>query len=275
MKKIKTLLITFIFSMTGCSNIIESLSNKNSDDALYEAGVMAMNRSDWDTAITKFTSLQSTYFSSEEKKLMIASAYAGKCGLNFMSYAVNLGSISLTGTTLFKYFMNQWTGITVYTSYCATAEQWINAIGTSAQRSNVANFNMMILGMVKVGVFLRDNADIDGVGGLGDGTADGGYSSCTNAVAGTGITDAKVDEVVSGFANFLVNASANLSSLSSDVQTAVTALTTFCSTLTVNPCGMTDSSTVTSGARDAMRDLLKTLAVGIESCVNGDPNTCC
>lgn len=277
MKKIKLLTIIFAISCMGCSNFLESFSNKNSDNSLYEAGVLAMNESNWDLALAKFEALSPTYFASEEKKLMFASAYAGKCGLNFISYAANLGSVSLGGSTLFSYFMNQWTGIAIYPSSCASAEQWINAISTDPNaRSGTANFNMMILAMVKVGVYLRNNADIDGVGNLGDGTTDPTFDSCAATPVGSGVLDDnQAKEVVSGFANFLVNATSNLSSLSSDLQTAITALTAVCSTLAVNPCAMTESSGVSVGAVAAIRDLLKSGTTGIEACMAGDPNTCC
>jgi hypothetical protein len=280
MKTLKTIALVVAISMTGCSNVFDSLSNKNTDDAIYEAGVIALNNSDFDTAVTKFSSLNASYFTAEEKKLNVAGAYAGRCGLNFASYAVNLGSVNMGADTIFQFLMKQWTQISINPTDCQTAEDWINAISPlTTGRSATANFDMMILAMAKIGMYVRANADVDGAGDLGDGTADAGFDVCSSVAPAPpvahGMPDADVDSVVSGFANFLVNATASLSVLSSDLQTAVAAMNATCGVLTVNPCTMTDAATVTAPGRAAMRDLLDTMAAGVGTCVNMDPNTCC
>ena len=277
----KKIALSLALTMTGCSNVFDSLSNKNTDDALYEAGVIALNNSDWDLAITKFTAISATYFTAEEKKLNVAGAYAGRCGLNFASYAANLGSMNMGANTLFQFLMKQWTQIAVNPSDCQTAEDWINAISPlTTGRSATANFDMMILAMAKMGIYVRANADIDAAGNLGDGNVDATFSSCTTTgpAAGpiaAGITAADAASIVSGFANFLVNATASLALLSANLQAAVAAMNATCAALTVNPCTMTDASTVTAGGIAAIRDLLDTAAAGVGACVNADPNTCC
>lgn len=286
----KLILLPFLMvSLTflGCSNVFKSASQKDTDAALYEDALKMMDSQDWDGAIAKFTSMSANYKTDSEVIESWAGALAGKCGLDFIGYFTNLGSASLTGSTIFKYLMNAWTDKIIYPNYCTLAQSKLEEISTNpANRTSGQNIFMAVLGMVKIGVYLRNNMDVDGANGLGDGTTDappGGftYSSC----ASTRLSDANLNEVITGLGLVTANLVYLTAVLSSGSMTgALNAVNTACASLS-GACGKTDPAQVTNVDRQLLRELLSTgpsnptYAMGIETCnkdfLNPPGNFCC
>ena len=273
-----SLILIFSFALLGlgCSNIFSSMAQKTTDDAIYEDATKAIDQQDWDTALTKLGSLSTAYQSKTDVIEAYAGAYAGKCGLNFITYFNSLGTASLTGSTLFKYLMNGFTGTAVNPTYCTLAQLKMEQISASpAGRTSGENLFMAILGMVKIGTYLRARADQDGTGGLGDGTFDATYRSCNT----TSLSNADAVEVLTGI-GLLTNNITYLSAVLSGnaITGALTQLTTVC---TGGTCTNTTASAVTSADVTVVRALLRTSSanpvapLGIEDCVNPVVTACC
>lgn len=262
----------------GCANVLDSMARKTTDEAILEDARKAMNDSDWDLALEKFDELTAAKKSEVAVIEKWATAYAGKCGLNFIEYFTNLGSASLTGSTLFKYLMNAWTGETVYPEYCTLAQTKMEEISSdAADRSTNQNFFLAILGMVKVGVYLRGNLDRDGTDNLGDGTAE--LDPCTDDVSN--LEESQATEIVTGLGLITTNLVYLTAVLGAgEIANALETVENVCA-LTPGACGRTDPTTVTDADRDAIRDLLKTdsanptAPLGVGNCLDPLVAPCC
>ncbi len=275
-----TFLLAASLAMTGCSNIFEDASNKNSDEALLEDARKSINDQDYDTALAKFDAMSADFKTGTDIIEMWAGAYAGKCGLDFISYFGSLGTTTMGTNTIFKFLMSAWSQKVISPSHCTLAQQKLEEISANAaERTNSQNLFMAILGMVKIGVYLREYADKDGTGNLGDGTPDAAVNVCTNN--SSNLPDAALDEVITGM-GLLTNNLAYLTAAlaAGDITTALDTLNTACG-LSPGTCGKTDPSTITNGDRDSFRDLLSTsqtnatAPVGIGSCTDAGVTPCC
>jgi hypothetical protein len=273
----------FVFSIlvsTGCSNIFEGLSKKDTDEALFYDAEKYMDSQEWDLAIEKFESLSADYAARTNVREAWAGVLAGKCGLDFLAYFQALGSATLTGSTLFRYFMNAFTGKVVNPTSCTLAQAKIEEISADpAARTSSQNLFMAILGMVKMGVYLRANVDKDGTDGLGDGTPDVAVSVCTNNASN--LPDSAVDEIITGFGLLTTNLTTVTTALSSgSVNDALTALNAVCGAIS-GICNKTSASDITNGDRDSFRDVLNTSStnatapLGVGSCNNAAVVPCC
>lgn len=277
--------LSFVLILSACSNVLESTAGKTTDDALYEDAIKAMNVKDYTTALAKFAAMSGGYRAKSRVMENWSYAYAGDCGLDFISYFNQLSSASLGASTLFQYLMNAWTGITVKPASCATAqvkmkELWSTQVPTASQQ-----LFMAVLGLVKIGVYLRARADNAENGGLGNGTVDaafgGGAGACATATNAHNLDDSDIKEIVSGLSAFILNVAGLTGSLSSSVSTALAPVQAACAALSPSPCGTDDASAVTVAMVDTMRDLLQTgsatphTKVGIGACMDDTTVTCC
>ncbi len=275
----------------SCSNIFKAAATKTSDEAILEDAIKALDALDYTTSITNFNALSANFKAKPAVIEQWAGAYAGKCGLDFVTYFTNLGSASLTGSTLFRYFMNAFKQVSIDPNSCRLAELKMNEISTDPTvRTASQNLFMMILGMVKIGTYLRYEGDRDSTGSLGDGTMDATFNACT--VSATDLpgnpptvgqfSDADIKQIVTGLGQLLLNfAAVGSSFLGSGASSSLSTLTTACALLTPNPCNVTDTNNVTAGMVTQMRQLIHTaptnpfLALGIGTCTALDVTTCC
>lgn len=276
-KKLLTALsLLSFFSLLGCANVFESMADKTSDEAILEDARKKMNDGEWSSALEKFASLTDSTKSKPDVIEQWATAYAGKCGLDFIAYFGDLSEASLTGSTIFKYLMNAWTGDVVDPASCTLAHDKMEESSVNpSERSSDQNLFMAVLGMVKIGVYLRTNLDVDGTGNLGDNTAE------KNPCSTTDLSDANLNEVVTGLGLVTTNLTYLTNVLpAGSVTSALSDLDTICDSFG-SACGRTDPATVTSSDRDAFRDLLKTNSsnttapVGVGDCSDALVAPCC
>jgi len=273
-------LVGVFLSSVSCSNIFQGASNKTSDAALLEDALKYIDDQNYEGAISKFSAMSADYKAQPEVIQSWAGAYAGKCGLDFIDYFGALGSASLTGSTLFKFFMSAWSGKVIDPGSCTLAQQKLEEISAlPAGRTGGQNFFMAILGMVKIGVYLRSYADSDGTGNLGDGTPDAGVDVCIND--SSNLPDDGLDEVITGLGLVTANLSYLTAVLSAgSITTALDTLNTACS-VSPGACGKTDPADIVAADRDLFRDLLKTdstnptAPLGLGSCVDPLVAPCC
>jgi len=251
-KCIRILTVILVLPFMGCSNVFQGMADKTSDEALFEDVHNLVDEQEWDTALEKLEALSDTYKTRTDVIEAWAGVYAGKCGLNFIEYFGALGDADLGTTTLFGYLMNAWTGKTVYPNYCTLAQTKMEEISTSpGSRTSGQNLFMAVLGMVKVGVYLRGIADVDGADGLGNGTIDAGYNSCSTA----SLSDANLKEVITGLGLVTSNLSYLTAVLAAgSVTGALDAINTACG----SSCGTTNPALVSAIDLILLRDILRT-----------------
>ena len=104
---IKYFLSIFLsISLNSCGgNILSEFADKESDPALLKAMQIHTNKFEWDDAISKYSQMSTEFASKREVLVVLASAYAGKCGLRFIELAQNIGDMGVT--LLFKFLMRQ------------------------------------------------------------------------------------------------------------------------------------------------------------------------
>ncbi|MEK6773309.1 MAG: hypothetical protein AABY64_05180 [Bdellovibrionota bacterium] len=271
----KILLVFPLISSCG-GNMYNDISSKNSAAALLEDAKNALDDQDYSTAITKILEMQSSNLDSYMTcrttdgrrncpREILAGAYAGKCGFNFLTF---IGTISSSSGAVFKFLMNTFTSTTISPDDCYEAQKVIETIGTGSALTSDQQIFMALLGMAKIGVYLRDEADTDQ-----DGATDVIFNSCdTIDIAGvsSGISDTNVKQVITGLGLFLTY-SASLSS-SGSATTDLSAISAVCGAA----CNVTDpdSPALDAAAVATFRDIMKSLLYGIETCDPISPLCC-
>ena len=265
-RSMKHFILIFIFFMTSsCANILEPAADKNTDEALYEEALKLNNQKSYDASIAKFEALSASFLSQTEVREAYASALAGKCGLDFLTYIQDLGNADLGSTSLFRWFSNAFVGVSVSPEHCLSAQEQMMLIGaTAAERNAGQNLFMAVLGMVKIGTYLRNKADVDGTGSLGDGTIDASFDICLPAQ----FSNDEIRGVITGLGLVLEN----IGSLSSsDVTAGLGAISTTCGAT----CNITDPDNIDDTAVGVFRTILDTQDTGVGTCTDDPFVTCC
>jgi hypothetical protein len=250
MKKMFALLIL----LTSCSgNLFQELSSKTGDDDYILEAQEYLNNEDYDSAITVLTTKLSIAGQQTVKaREVLASSYAGKCGLNFIEYTDSLAA-STTGSA-FSVLMAPFVGKAVAPQYCRNALDTMQLIGTTSTRTLNQNAFTSIVGMVLIGTALRGYADI--APALGDGTADVNICSV--------VTDDEINDVVLGFGFMSENFGAVSSTLiGGSSSSSLDAVINTCTSVAGASCQITDSANITPAIRDTVRDLVNTSEYGI------------
>ncbi len=268
-----------ILFLTSCTNIFLGLSNRETDDALYEDATKAMDDSLWDVAIGKFQTMSPTYLTNNRKvRQSYAGALAGKCGLDFITYLTSISGSSPGATvSFFNWFMQGFKQKTVSPASCVLAENQIKLISVNPNlRTPSENLFMLFLAMVKIGTTLRNRADIDSTNSLGEGTPDATFNACTTSGGTNVLTDAEVTQIITGIGLIIENLAYLPSGTS--LGTSFSNLQAVCGAT----CNITDSSVVSASDINTFRDLISlsnthTLlpGVGIGSCVDLTIVGCC
>jgi hypothetical protein len=267
--------VNLILGLSACANIFEAASNKTTEEALLEDATKAQNSSNFDTAISKIQELQASYpkyLTDPTTLMLLASAYAGKCGFNFGSYLDVVTTTSPGATPALQWLMNQWTTKTTDRTYCRLAEDTVKAITpTYVGRDTNQSFFMVLLGLAKTGIFLRELADTDR-----NGTADAPPFDLpgTNAFCAAGnISAAQITDIGTGLALVV----SNLTNIGGALTGAdLSGLTTVCAGLgapAVNPCYLEDETAFVANAAyvKTIRSMLNVNALGGVGLVNGAP----
>lgn len=267
------ILSAIVIINSGCGgNFFQLTAKKDTSEALYQDARDSLNDLDYDTAISKIVEIKtkdSSFYLRCEKvdgikicpREDLAGAYASKCGLNFVTFVSSLTSSS---GSPFLFFMQKFQTVTVSPSNCYEAQKVIESFGaTSGARTTEQNLFMAVLGMAKMGTYLRDAADVNQ-----DGNADVTYSSCSS----TSITTDYLRQVMSGMGLVLDNLAA-VSAVLSGNSSALTDLETIKAACGV-ACSITDPNS-SSFDETITRKLLRSSDNGIEPSSGCTLITCC
>lgn len=262
----KKFIFLLIFLPLACSqNYLQDMSSISPDEENYEKAMDALNDESYDAAIA-IVNNQITPVGQTVPKVreLLASAYAGKCGLNFLDYTKKL--TEQTSGSAMSNLMMPFVQVAVDPPSCRTALETMELIGPTAARTNNQNIFTSITGMVLVGTALRGYADLAPV--LGDGAAD--INLCTD------FTDAQVDDIIIGFGFFNKNFSAVTSTMIGSYSSfALGDVVTMCNNAAgAAACQITNPADITPAMRDTFRDLVNTQEYGIGAFITGgDPTT--
>ena len=240
----------------GCSaNVLNELANKNADDALIFDAKTALNAQQYDDAINILTQkLSSSGQQKSEAREVLASAYAGKCGLNFVDYVAGLSN-AVSGTA-FQLAEAPFVGVPVNSPYCLQSLQTLDLIGSSAVRTANQNAFASVVGMVLMGSATRLYTDDSPTNG--DGTPDAPNIACA-------LTDPQIDQIILGYGYMSANYAALGSSIGASSGASFSGSIATCQAIAGAACQTTDPNSITTNMRDTMRDLLNTQQYGIGS----------
>lgn len=262
-KRVKQILmITLSTLQLSCSeNVFSGLASKSSDDALLIDARTALNHQDYQVAIDIILNkMSSDARAKTEAKELLAGGYAGKCGLNFLSF---IDSLSHAGVgTAFILTATPFVGVVADPPSCLLALNTMESIAPSASRTLSQNVFAAIAGMSLMGTATRlytDNTPANG-----DGTQDSVGVSCS-------LTDAQVDHVILGF-GFMAENFSNLGSSQLGANSATFSdIINLCSSLG-SSCNVTKESDITPTLRTVFRKILNTTEYGIGTIVtSGNP----
>ena len=251
----KKIYLVFALIVCGCAqNILTQLGSRSSDDALLEEAKKAVNAQEYQSAIDIISyKLSSSGQQRIDAKEILASGYAGKCGLNFIDFITSLTNAG--AVSAFKMTTTPFVGRAVDAASCLTSLNTIESIGPNTSRTTDQNAFASVVGMSLMGSALRGTTDINPTNG--DGAEDAANSSCN-------LTDAQVDLVILGFGfmskNFAALSSAQIGSGS---QGALTTAISKCTQIAGGNCEITDPANISNPLRLTMRDLLNTDLYGI------------
>ncbi len=255
-EKIKSVVIVLLIflSSASCTNIFTEAADKTSDQAKLFDARKKIDSGDWTGAITKILSMSATAQAQRDVRALLASAYAGRCGLDVLALISNITSSA--GNPFFKILMNAFVGATASkVADCRLAEDTINLISTNAGlRTTDENLLMAFIGFSKVGAILSFDADTNS-----DLTVDVGYDPCA------ALDDTQAAELITGMANAIISFQASGFTVGDGTQ--MTTINTFCGVASgagAPICTITDTAQVTVALyRQSIRGLVHEAQDGI------------
>lgn len=267
----KKLIFIFLLLPLACSqNFLQDMSSISPDEDNYSKAMDALNDESYDLAISIVNNnITPTGQTVPKVRELLASAYAGKCGLNFLDYTQKLTENN-SGSSMSN-LMRPFVQVAVDPPSCRLALQTMELIGPTELRTANQNIFTSVTGMVLMGTALRGYADISPT--LGDGSPD--INLCT------GFTDAQVDDIIIGFGFFNKNFSSVSSTMIGSYSSFVLGdVVTMCSDVAgAAACAITNPADITMPMRDIFRDLVNTQEYGIGAYITGGdslmvPNSC-
>ncbi|AGH96206.1 hypothetical protein [Pseudobdellovibrio exovorus] len=265
------LVVCFLMTTVGlssCTNVLGELGDANSDEALLYEAKAAVDNKKYQEAIDIITQRVSWEAQqSVQAKEILASGYAGRCGLHFVNYTQKLIAVTSPTPSVFKMLASPF----VYDPQpvppdesvkhispesCVLALQTLSAIDTRTAKHNTF---AAVLGMVLVGTATRlytDNVPVGG-DGITDFLSPSGSIPTSTACE---LDNTQVDHVILGYGHMVEN----FQYLSVD-QIGQGSSSTIQDAINVcgGSCATTDPAQITGTMRFAMRSLMNTADYGV------------
>lgn len=273
---IKFGLIVVALASTSCSvNILDPFAKDDTDFALFEEAKIELNKGSYSSAIELFGQMSSKFLSEDDVVAYHASAYAGRCGLDFLNFLNVIQDIS--SSRLFLILMSAFTGGDTDTKDsqildCDSAISIIEAKWpTVSDRDDDGNLLHSFVLFAKIGKTFARWADEDATEG-NDGALDSDFDACDTA----DMADEDTREWGAAMMKMLSSLAAVSSvSVGSD---SITAINDICTTLasavpaTADLCNKTDPDDFTADEVKGLRTLMhEGNDVGLGSCTNSPP----
>lgn len=256
MKKTCFLLLT-LFVCSSCKNVLEEVAKKDTKQAVYYEAKLALNNRDYTGAINLLQSLGPDFLAQRDVSLVYASAYSGRCGLEFVNLVDSISNIG--SSNLFLFLMQSFLGGTDQKiTDCLASEAIMQSIGDQTVRVADENLLLGFSSLTKVGTVLSRYADQDA-----DGTADAAFNHCST----TDFPDSAVREVGTGIANAIMSISAVATNISADALADIQSYCALDPSLN-NLCTNTDPNAYSANEVRVLRQLLGSSDMGIGACTN-------
>jgi hypothetical protein len=261
-------LILILLSSLSCSvNVLSTFADKTTNDAYYVDAQAKINAGDYDGALASIAKMTNQ---TETPVVMLkASAYGGKCGLDYIDFALNFANNSINLMAFVLSEMRSPTSDRI--DACIAGQNLVTGLGTAAQRTSDQNIFMALLSLAKLGVILGyySDADDDGVADVSGDRCVYGATSRPTAPVSEDFFESDLRELGTG----LTIAYQSLKAVSSTINlgsSTTSSLDTIC-TLLNDACDITDPSLFSPLQLQALRSLVnETSAIGVGPCtVNG------
>ena len=250
-----TSLLPWILGASGCPNAYSEMADKDSDAAIFYQAQMEIDIPNFTKALETLTSASAKGLATRPGRLVMASAYAGRCGLNLVDLATKIsnGGTNTIYTTLLAAFKTVATASTAPDD-CYQAEQNIVAIPSASAQTDDYIF-LAFNSLAKIGVTLAKVADLDD-----DGVVDPAFNACTT------MTDADVRQVGTGLTLTMLGLSK--SGFSVNGGNAFTDVCTRLESVTGSAaiCEKTNASDFSATELLALRAMMKSTEIGFGTC---------
>lgn len=251
---------------SGCPNMYAELADTGTDEALLFQAKQLLNGGSYSEAIDLIESMTAEGQGARETKIVLASAYAGRCGLDLLDLAGDVADGTDGGFKLFQILLSSFAGANATNvADCKTAESVLLSISDDpSARSDDENVISAFVAFSKIGaIFAASGADEDD-----DGTVDGagGFDSCTNTAAH--ILDSDVQEIGSGLTIAMSSLAAADSDIADEATTSFDAVCSAVDTLlgTSGFCSQTSPDDFNGSELSALRSLIKSNEIGFDMC---------
>ena len=241
----------------GCHNVFSDLANKTTDDALFYQAQQQINASNYDGAVSTIQTMSNGGQAARSTRDLLASAYAGSCGLNLLGLSTALSNLG--NNTLFESLLTQYqSGVALQVTKCVSAEAVLNAL---SNRTADESLLLAFTELVKIGRQLSINTDLNQ-----DGFADVAFNSCA-------MSDADATIIGTGVTTFLTALTASNLPIAAGVTST---LSTTCMTIDqalaiASPgySGFCAKTTFTSTELKAFKTLIRSKELGLKTCQAG------
>ncbi len=256
--------ITLLFLTIGCTqNIFDEIANKDTDEAKYFEARQKINSRSYGEAIEILETIEPSYLQVRERVPVYASAYSGRCGLEFLTLLNSIQNSSVQ--TIFLLLMSAFPGAqAANVQDCLQAEGIIEAVGDETARNGDENLLIAFNSLAKIGTILSSLADTDD-----DGAADGTFDQCDN----TDFPDTMVRELGSSIGTTIASLGAIGTSYIDGATQEVEALCDEHPNLEIF-CSPTDPADFDPAEVEALRIAIGSSDLGINSCGGNDFGDC-
>jgi len=224
------LLCPWLLGNSEC-NAFSGTADKTGDSALMYAARQQIDQGQYAEALTTLGQMTADGQAGHDGKVLAASAHAGICGLNLVTFGYNLSNGITAGTKLFPLFLSEMKAATSYGD-CVSAETLMLGIPAAQMTSDDYVF-LAFVEFAKIGAAL-ESASVDT--SAHQGVVNPALDTCST----TPLTDAIVGDIGAGLtiaANSITQAGASIGGSVSQI------------------CGVFDCS-ITSGSSFSAADLL-------------------
>lgn len=261
----KLFIIPIIFFTSACTeNLYDEIADKDTPEAIYFQAKQEINARNYVAAITLLESLDPNFLSDRSRIPIYASAYSGRCGLEFLTLLNSLQNAS-SGTVLSQ-LMAAFPGALLDPNVlaCVRSEEILETVGDASQRNGDENLLMAFNSLAKIGTILSSLADTDN-----DGTADGGFDQCD----GADLPELMVRELGASVAVTLLSLSAVGTSYIDATLSDISSICAQDPNLAVF-CSSTDPTSFNASEVQALRYIIGSSDFGVDSCGGNNFSNC-
>lgn len=250
MKRIFLFLTILGLLNSSCKNAFEEMSSKDTDAAILYAARMHLSAGEWTEALSEFARLSSETLATTEVVIDRASAYSGRCGLDFLNLADMIGNIG--SDSLMQLLMENFPASDASNlADCRLAEDLLKTVADSngVVENEKGRFLMAFNSLAKIGVILSHRGDSND-----DGTVNAGWDPCDNGTGTTDLPNADLNEIATGIVLFYKNLLGF--EFGSDLTSAIDSLCTAIDSTAADFCDQENTTGITADHRVMIRSIV-------------------